>query len=268
MNLDGTAPTDNPLYNAGNGINSQDYIYAYGFRNPFGGAWRASDGKHYEVENGNALDRLARVDRGGNYDWNGSDASLLAGCPVRLESGPCTGEHHVRPAGNVRRQPVPRIETRSCVRQRIGADLRRWDSKSTGKRILEFELDANGNVVGTPTALVEYVGTGRATVAGLIAGPDGLYFTELYKDQDVVTPIDAGARVFRVRFAPAGNGDFNGDSKRRRGRLRRLAKDVRDAPACRRIPAPMVMATAASIKTTTTYGEPTSVDPSAQAPEQ
>ena len=93
---------------------------------------------------------------------------------------------------------------------------------------MEFELDANGNVVGTPTALVEYVGTGRATVVGLMAGPDGLYFTELYKDENVVTPIDAGARVFRVRFAPAGNGDFNGDGKRRRGGLRRMAEDARD----------------------------------------
>ena len=38
LNLDGTAPSDNPFYNAANGINSQDYVYAYGFRNPFGGA--------------------------------------------------------------------------------------------------------------------------------------------------------------------------------------------------------------------------------------
>ncbi len=34
MNLDGSAPTDNPFYNAGNGINARDYVYAYGFRNP------------------------------------------------------------------------------------------------------------------------------------------------------------------------------------------------------------------------------------------
>ena len=66
--------------------------------------------------------------------------------------------------------------------------------QSNGKQISEFKLDANGNVVGSPTTFVQYVGTGRATVAGLVAGPDGLYFTELYKDQNVVTPIDAGAR--------------------------------------------------------------------------
>ncbi len=210
MNLDGTAPTDNPFYNAGDGIDSRDYIYAYGFRNPFGGAWRASDGKQYEVENGNALDRLARVDPGGNYDWNGSDASLLpdaryvwnpAHAPVNIafvQSATFGGSQF----------PTSKFDhafvSESGPTYALGQQL-------NGKRISEFELDANGNVIGSPTTFVEYVGTGRASVVGLAAGPDGLYFTELYKDQNVVTPIDAGARVFRVRFAPAGNGDFNGD---------------------------------------------------------
>src|SRR5262249_39913558 len=39
MNLDGSAPSDNPFYDAANGINARDYVFAYGFRNPFGGAW-------------------------------------------------------------------------------------------------------------------------------------------------------------------------------------------------------------------------------------
>jgi hypothetical protein len=47
---------------------------------------------------------------------------------------------------------------------------------------------------------------------GLAAGPDGLYFTELYKDLGAATPIDAGARVFRLRYVggAAGDYDFNG----------------------------------------------------------
>src|SRR5262249_12437598 len=51
MNLDGTAPIDNPFYNAADGIAARDYIYAYGFRNPFGGAWRQMDKSLFEVEN-------------------------------------------------------------------------------------------------------------------------------------------------------------------------------------------------------------------------
>ncbi len=210
MNLDGTAPADNPLYNGGV-INARDYIYAYGFRNPFGGAWRASDGQHYEVENGNALDRLARVDRGGNYDWNGLDSSLLpdaryvwnpAHAPVNITFvQPETFGGSQFPGSKQDHAFVSESGPTYALGQQID-----------GKRIVEFELDANGNVVGSPTTLVEYVGTGRATVVGLSAGPDGLYFTELYKDLDVVTPIDAGARIFRVRYINPLPGDYDIDS--------------------------------------------------------
>lgn len=210
MNLDGTAPTDNPLYNAANGINARDYIYAYGFRNPFGGAWRASDGKHYEVENGNALDRLARVDRGGNYDWNGNDSSLLpdaryvwnpAHAPVNIT--------FVQPETFGGSQFPGSKQDRAFVSE--SGSTYGLGPQVTGKRIVEFQFDTNGNVVAGPTTLVEYVGVGRGTVSGLIAGPDGLYFTELYKDLDAVTPIDAGARVFRVRYVAGGDADFDLD---------------------------------------------------------
>src|SRR5690606_21696958 len=59
------------------GINARDYVFAYGFRNPFGGAWRASDGKHYQVENGPSVDRFSQVNAGVNYGWDGSNASML-----------------------------------------------------------------------------------------------------------------------------------------------------------------------------------------------
>jgi hypothetical protein len=83
---------------------------------------------------------------------------------------------------------------------------------------VEFELDAEGKLVSGPTTLVEYVGTGRATVVGLAAGPDGLYFTDLYKDIDAATPIDPGARVYRVRYKPL-PGDYDGDGAVEQGDL-------------------------------------------------
>ena len=46
-------------------------------------------------------------------------------------------------------------------------------------------------------------------MVGLAAGPDGLYFTDLYKENDTVA-TNRGANVLRVRFVglpPAGNGD-------------------------------------------------------------
>lgn len=73
LNLDGTPATDNPFYSASNGRNARNYVFAYGFRNPFGGAWRAADGFHYEVENGPSVDRFAKVTMGTSYGWNNTD---------------------------------------------------------------------------------------------------------------------------------------------------------------------------------------------------
>ncbi len=77
VNFDGSAPDDNPFYDVNNGINARDYIFAYGFRNPFGGAWRAADGGHYQVENGPSVDRFSKVEEGVNYGWDGSNASMF-----------------------------------------------------------------------------------------------------------------------------------------------------------------------------------------------
>jgi glucose/arabinose dehydrogenase len=203
VNFDGSPPSDNPFF-INDGFNrARDYVFAYGFRNPFGGAWRAADGVHYEVENGpGSNDRFAKVVGGQSYGWNGSDASMTTNAlynwsytvaPVNIifvqsqtfggsgfptdkldhafvsESGP-TYAPGPQPPGN---QP-------------------------SGKRITEFTLAANGAVIGIPTTLVEYRGTGFATVVGLAAGPDGIYFSDLYKDNGA-SPIERGATIWRVR---------------------------------------------------------------------
>ncbi|MEM8679604.1 MAG: PQQ-dependent sugar dehydrogenase, partial [Planctomycetota bacterium] len=211
MNLDGSPATDNPFYNAGNGINSRDYIYAYGLRNPFGGAWRASNNKLYEVENGPSVDRFAQVERGGNYGWDGSNASMFinaiynwdpAHAPVNVTFvQPETFGGSMFPADKMDRAYVS--ESGPTYAQ---------GPQALGKRIVEFELGPDGQVQSAPTTLVEYIGEGRATVVGLTAGPDGLYFTDLYKDVDAQSPIERGARVLRVRYvAPLPDGDFNDD---------------------------------------------------------
>ena len=69
-----------------------------------------------------------------------------------------------------------------------------------GKKVTEFELDGSGAVVTGPTTLIEYTGTGRATAVGLTAGPDGLYFSELYRDLGATDANDRGARILRIRW--------------------------------------------------------------------
>jgi glucose/arabinose dehydrogenase len=202
MNFNGTAPTDNPLYDANDGITAKDFVYAYGFRNPFGGAWRASNGKHYEVENGPNVDRLARIDPGVNYLWDGTNASMAnfalynwdpSHAPVNIA--------FVQPetfggSGFPASQQDHAFVTESGPTYATGP-------QTFGKQIVEFDPDpaAGGELGGHPHGLVEYTGTGQGTAVGLAAGPDGLYFSDLYKD-DGTAGSDPGANVWRVRYAP------------------------------------------------------------------
>lgn len=208
LNLDGSPASDNPFFNAGDGINSRDYVWAYGVRNPFGGDWRFADGFQYEVENGPSRDRFAKVVAGQNYGWNGSDASMSnfaiynwqpAHGPVNLA--------FVQPerfAGS----GFPASSMGHAFITESGPTYATGPQEH-GKRITEWILDANGVLVSGPIPFLEYAGDGKATACGLAAGPDGLYMTELYRDEGF-DPIASGARIVRVRYDPSIDCDDNG----------------------------------------------------------
>ena len=205
-NLDGSAPTDNPFYDAADGISATDLIFVLGLRNPFGGAWRAADGALWEVENGPGVDRLAKIVAGRNYLWDGTNASMtnfaaylwpISTAPVNIafvQATTFTG------SGFPAQRQDHAYVTESGPTYAPGP-------QAFGKRVSEFVFDAQGALVSGPVPLIEYVGAGRATATALAAGPDGLYFADLYKDFGAVTPIDAGASVFRIRFV--GIADFS-----------------------------------------------------------
>jgi glucose/arabinose dehydrogenase len=203
MNLDGSAPGDNPFYNAADGINAKDYVYAYGLRNPFGGAWRKSDGQHYEVENGPGVDRLAKVRRGVSYGWDGTQATMgtnaiynwsPAAAPVNIafvEQGTFGG------SGFAADKMGHAFVSESGATYATGP-------QSRGKRISEFVIDGsttNGKRVSGPVSLAHYVGNGKGTVVALAAGRDGLYFSDFYADDPVngvFNPANAGSHILRV----------------------------------------------------------------------
>ncbi|HEX6963613.1 MAG TPA: PQQ-dependent sugar dehydrogenase, partial [Lacipirellula sp.] len=213
MNLDGTAPADNPFYNAANGINARDYVFAYGLRNPFGGAWRASDGKHYEVENGPSVDRLAQVNRGVNYGWTGSDASMQTNAIYNWNPSHAPVNIAFVQEETFAGSRFPLAKMDHAFVSESGPTYAQG-AQSRGKRIVEFVLDEEGNRIGGPTTLVEYRGTGFSTIVGLAAGPDGLYFTELYEDSgENGGPTGVGARVFRVRYIGHEAGDYDRDNE-------------------------------------------------------
>ncbi len=211
LNLDLTPADTNPYYNAADGISARDYVFAYGMRNPFGGAWRLSDGFHYGVENGPSKDRLARIPYDRDLGWAGTDASMTtfaihnwapAHAPVNIA--------FVQP-GTYSGSGFPEAKMDRAYVSESGPTYAAGP-QSNGKRISEFQLGAGDAAPVTgPTTFVEYTGTGHATVAALAAGPDGLYFSDLYKDQPGGgdPPSAAGANIHRVRYIgalPTGSG--------------------------------------------------------------
>ena len=204
MNLNGTAPSNNPFYNAGHGSTARDYVFAYGFRNPFGGAWRSADNLHYEVENGDAAnDRFARVTAGTSYGWDGTDATMTTNAiynwvqtvgPVNMAwIQPSTFGGSGFPASMQDRAFV----TESGPTWATGTN--------SAKRVVEFAVTPGGAYISGPTPLIHYTGVGKATAVGLTAGPDGLYLTDLYKDLGYVSPIDPGANVLRIKYRGVAN---------------------------------------------------------------
>lgn len=201
MNLDLTAPSDNPHYSDPGATTARKYVWAYGVRNPFGGAWRASDGNHYEVENGPGQDRFARIIANRNLSWDtaATDAMMTAfalynwspaHAPVNVAFiQPETFAGSGFPGGKMDRAFV----SESGPTHAAGP-------QPLGKRIVEFQMNSGDTAVGAPSTLAEYNGTGFGTCVAMAAGPDGLYFSDLYKDQNPTTPADGGGQILRVRY--------------------------------------------------------------------
>jgi PKD repeat protein len=205
---DGAPAPGNPYYVEGDGFTARDYIFASGFRNPFGGAWRAVDQHLYEVENGPNTDRFARVISGMDYGWEGPDETMLIGAlynwfppaaPVSLAwVQPETFGGSGFPASQMGRAFVT-----------LSGPTWASGPIDYAKRIVALELDEDGLLVSGPTPVVVYDGLGKATAGGMAAGPDGLYFTDIYRDLGYAFPTDVGAQVLRVRFV--GAADFTAD---------------------------------------------------------
>jgi glucose/arabinose dehydrogenase len=204
INPDGSVPADNPFYDTSDGITARDLIFASGFRNPFGGAWRAADRSLYEVENGPAVDRFARVVAGRDYGWDGTNASMSTHALTTWRPAVAPVQVAFVQRETFGGSGFPESHHDTAFVTESGSTWANGEQRY-GKRISAIGFDGD-EPDGDPRPFVEYNGTGRATVSGIAAGPDGLYFTDLYKDSHYTSPIDRGANVFRVRWA--GYADF------------------------------------------------------------
>jgi len=204
LNKDGSAPTDNPFYNAADGINARDYTYVSGVRNPFGGSWRAADGRLYVAEEGNGNSRLFDVKNAGqDLGWRGTDQNFRdnsiylwepATAPVNMTFvQPSTQGGSLFPASNQDRAFIS-----------LSGATYASGPQGNSKKIVEFSnlstRDSAGRLTTQPTTLVNYNGTGRSTVIAIAAGPDGVYFSDFYREDGAGGATASGSNIYRVRY--------------------------------------------------------------------
>lgn len=210
LGLDGAPVVGNPFYNGGT-RDPRDYVFAYGVRNPFGGAFRAADGFRYVVENGPEVDRFARIVAGRNYGWNNTNASMRQFALYTWD--PATGPVNlafVQPETFGGSGFPADLQGHAFVTE-SGSTYARGQ-QDDGKRITRFALDGAGSLVAGPVPFVEYVGDGFATAVALAAGPDGLYFSEFYRDENTTGPTATGARILRVKYGDPADCNRNGEA--------------------------------------------------------
>ncbi len=182
MNLDGSIPADNP--------NPKNYVFAKGFRNPFGAVWRNSDRSLYVTDNGpDNDDRIAKVLPGGNYGWPDTmrDNSIFywdfTQAPTALDF--CQYGQFPEKYND---------ELFVCL---YGYAYMKGRNVK-GKKIVKIRLNKNGPGIISYDEFATYVGEGPAAPCGLSFGPGGLYFTDLHGDSGEKTDKPTG-NLYRIK---------------------------------------------------------------------
>jgi len=182
MNLDGTIPKDNPI--------EDSLVYAKGFRNPFGAAWRRSDKSLYVSDNGpDNHDRIARVRPGGNYGW---PEDMRRGSIFWWDFTQATGALDFAQDGQ-----FPE-EFHDQLFVALPGPARYHARTVKGKRIVKMQLNRDGTGITSYDDFIVYAGEGLAMPVGLAFGKDGLYFSDFHGEGDVYGS-KPGGNIFRVR---------------------------------------------------------------------
>ena len=182
MTLDGLPAPGNPFLQDGDVKLAANYVWAYGFRNPFG--LRIVEGSVLVADNGSGIDRFMEIQPGENYLWNGSDWSIGTNAAAVLPVvGPVQVDYY-----SGRSSILPARYAGSyfiALSAPTSAGLLALPYSHEKKRLLR-----------APSQFVRFVGEGNQPVVGVGVGPDGIYFAPLLPDR-------AGrSAVLKVVFDP------------------------------------------------------------------
>ncbi|MEW6144853.1 MAG: PQQ-dependent sugar dehydrogenase [Thermodesulfobacteriota bacterium] len=194
MDLDGEPVRSNPFYTDDDTNKARNYVWAYGFRNPFG--LNILNGRVFVADNGLAVDRFLEVGKNGNYLWDGSDESIATNADFVIVPGVgVTQMTYVPEDLNI----FPEEHRGKFYLNRSGSpvdDLTKYKNIG-GRSIISINYDfENNRLVSTPGTFLKYRGKTSQTLAGLAAGPDGLYFVP------IMPFADGRSAVLKVTYDP------------------------------------------------------------------
>ncbi|MEW6143504.1 MAG: PQQ-dependent sugar dehydrogenase [Thermodesulfobacteriota bacterium] len=177
MTLDGKPLESNPFYVDDDAGKARNYVWAKGFRNPFG--LKVLNGRVFTADNGPSVDRFTEVKAGDDYLWDGTNWSIGANSAQVLS--PATGVTQMEfiPADSEIFPEGYRARFYLTLCGFPNSDLKRDAARGIISIRYGFEVDL---ITGTPRYLLKYRGESLQMVVGLAAGPDGLYFLPLYPD--------------------------------------------------------------------------------------
>jgi glucose/arabinose dehydrogenase len=177
MDADGQSLPDNPFYNEEAPESPRSYIYALGVRNPFDIVWDSDSAEAIVSDVGPGIDRIFRLQRGGNYCYRDDENQMRANSLYSWGPGGSFAPVGVAIAhgDQFSSRPSLYVGLYGPVGQ-PGTNL--------GKRILRFDFDPKtGQLESAPDDLVVYGGTRFSSVVDVVTGPDGsLYFTDLWSE--------------------------------------------------------------------------------------
>ena len=177
MALDGKPLKSNPFYVDDDVEKARNYVWAKGFRNPFG--LKVLNGRVFVADNGPSVDRFTEVRAGDDYLWNGTNWSIGANSAQVLS--PATG------VTQLDFLPGDSSIFPEYYRDRFYLTLCGFPSKDVVRDAVRGIISIrygfeDGLIISPPRYLLKYRGEGLQMVVGLAAGPDGLYFLPIYPD--------------------------------------------------------------------------------------
>ena len=168
LTLDGGPAPGNPFVDD---RGAAALVYAYGLRNPFGVAH--AEKSLYAVQNGADLDAFFRVDKGADYGWDGTDASIATNTLATVTPSVGPAQLSYLPPGG------------GAFAARYGGTF--FFATSTfnadrGGGVMAVKVDGTSGRATKPESFVRYRGRASgplAAVAAVAVASDGLYFAPL-----------------------------------------------------------------------------------------